>query len=46
MREDGPEDILKTIADEVDTKVQDDEVLLALSGGVDSVWLVCFTKFG
>ena len=33
------EDILKTIADEVDTKVQDGKVLLALSGGVDSTVL-------
>ena len=33
------EDILKTIADEVDAKVQDGKVLLALSGGVDSTVL-------
>ena len=33
------EDILKTIADEVNTKVQDGKVLLALSGGVDSTVL-------
>jgi GMP synthase (glutamine-hydrolysing) len=32
-------DILKTIADEVNTKVQDGKVLLALSGGVDSTVL-------
>ncbi|MDC3006374.1 glutamine-hydrolyzing GMP synthase [bacterium] len=33
------EDILKKIADEVDAKVQDGKVLLALSGGVDSTVL-------